>query len=510
MARLGERAEGARGVVSERAQLAKGSLRTWDAVAISISVLSPAMAMQLNTGGVAAQAGGSTPLAFLLGGIACLTLAFVVVGFTRRMAAAGYAYTYISRSLRQRSGFMAGWLYSFGFVCFVPMTMAGVGALSASLLGLSGPWWFYFFLMGMALLVILSVVRIKVTTKLQLTLGVLTVAVLVAVDVIVTAHGGAHGQSASAFSFNKTVSGGFHGVFYGIILGVTSYIGFETAADFGEETANPRRAIPVAVIAAVIFAILFYVWTTYATTIGYGASALAKNPAPWVNNGVAGVASRFANSTLSDLVLIGALFSAFVVCVACATAASRTLFAMGRERVIPEWFSHTHRRFRTPVNATVVVAAVSTAVAAVVGFGFGNKSLGGDAFTVYYLLATIGTLAIILVYIGLCLGGIAFFKRTSRRFNPLIHLLVPLIGAVIFAAAWYGSVFPAPPAPINVSPYVTGAWFVLGLGVLGWLSLRRPDSIGRVGSILGEEGGAEAETLDARQPTGPAPGSPRP
>src|SRR4051812_43319473 len=86
--------------------LARGSLRTIDAVAISVSVLSPAMAMQLNTGGVAATAGGSTPLATLLGGIACLTLGFVVIGFTRRMAAAGYAYTYVSRSLGKGPGFL--------------------------------------------------------------------------------------------------------------------------------------------------------------------------------------------------------------------------------------------------------------------------------------------------------------------------------------------------------------------------------------------------------------------
>src|SRR3954464_6391590 len=69
--------------------LARGSLRTVDAVAISISVLSPAMAMQLNTGGVAGTAGGSTPLAFLLGGIACLALAFVVIGFHPPVAPAG-------------------------------------------------------------------------------------------------------------------------------------------------------------------------------------------------------------------------------------------------------------------------------------------------------------------------------------------------------------------------------------------------------------------------------------
>ena len=118
-------------------ELAHGSLRLWDAIAISVSVIAPGMAMLLNVTGVAAVAGGSTPLAFLLGGIACLALAFVVIGFTRRMASAGYAYTYASRSLGKEAGFMAGWLYFFGFICFVPMTMSAVGYLAADLLGLN-------------------------------------------------------------------------------------------------------------------------------------------------------------------------------------------------------------------------------------------------------------------------------------------------------------------------------------------------------------------------------------
>ncbi|HEY2272320.1 MAG TPA: hypothetical protein VGH30_06075, partial [Jatrophihabitantaceae bacterium] len=67
-------------------RLAKGSLTLPDAIAISISVIAPGMAAFLNVAGVAATAGGSTTLAFLLGGVACLALAFVVIGFTRRMA----------------------------------------------------------------------------------------------------------------------------------------------------------------------------------------------------------------------------------------------------------------------------------------------------------------------------------------------------------------------------------------------------------------------------------------
>src|SRR5262250_379375 len=113
------------------------------------------MAMLLNTSGVAVAAGGSTPLAFLLGGIGCLALAFVVVGFSRRMASAGYAYTYASRSLGKEAGFMAGWLYFFGFICFVPMTMSGVGFLAADLLGLNPKLWIVFFFIRMVLFLIL-------------------------------------------------------------------------------------------------------------------------------------------------------------------------------------------------------------------------------------------------------------------------------------------------------------------------------------------------------------------
>src|SRR5215813_14617966 len=326
-------------------ELAHGSLRLWDAIAISVSVIAPGMAMLLNVTGVAAVAGGSTTLAFLLGGIACLALAVVVIGFCRRMATAGYAYTYASRSLGKEAGFMAGWLYFFGFICFVPMTMSGVGFLAADLLGLNPKLWILFFFIGMVLFLILSTVHIKVTTRVQLIVGIVTVAVIILVDVVTTAKGGSHGQALSAFSFGHTLKGGFTGVFYGIILGVTSYIGFETAADFGEETANPRRNIPIAVIVATLFAIILYLWTTYSITIGFGVNngkAMGSDPVALKTTAV-----TYVGSFTGTLVEIGGMLAAFIVCVACATAAARTLFAMGRAGVLPAAFARTHPRFRT-------------------------------------------------------------------------------------------------------------------------------------------------------------------
>lgn len=466
--------------------LARGVLSTRDAITVSVTVLAPGMTMLLNVPGVAAVAGGSTPLAFLIGGIACLALAFVVVGFTRRMASAGYAYTYVSRTLGKSAGFVAGWLYGFCMLCAVPMTMAAVAFLLCDLLHVPMHWWFPIFVAGMVLLVVLSVARIQITTRVQLIVGLATVTVLLIVNVAVTVKGGAHGNTLQPFTFSHTERGGFSGVFYGVILGVSSYIGFETAADFGEETATPRRAVPRAVIASVLIAIVLYLWTTYSLTIGFGVSEVGTFGAdPFA---LKTIADSYLSSTFGTLVEVGALLSAFFICVGCVTAGTRTIYAMSREGALPQWLGVINSRSKTPVNATVTSAVLATVLAAAVGFGFDSDDLGGQPITVYYFFATLGTLAIVIVYIGLCVGGAVFFRKTHPRYNPLVHAGVPAVGVVIFCGALYGSVYPAPVYPLNLTPYIAHTWLMAGIIVVAVLRNRRPATVRRIGSIVGEEG----------------------
>jgi amino acid transporter len=189
--------------------------------------------------------------------------------------------------------------------------------------------------------------------------------------------------------------------------------------------------------------------------------------------------------------------AAFIVCVACVTAGTRTLFAMGREGVLPKVFARTHPRFQTPVYATVTVAAVATVMALIIGYPLSDAAFGAP-FSNYYFWATAGTLLIIVVYIMLCVGGIVFFARTrdTRRWNPILHVAIPVIGVVVFGAALYGSVHPTPAGIIKWTPYLAIVWLVLGLGAVLWLRARRADAVARIGSILGEEGGSDAKLLD--------------
>ena len=170
---------------------------------------------------------------------------------------------------------------------------------------------------------------------------------------------------------------------------------------------------------------------------------------------------------------------------------------MGREGVLPAAFGRTHDRFKTPVSATVAVAILATVMALLVGYPFSDAAFG-QPFSNYYFWATTGTLLIIIVYIMLCIGGIVFFYQTraSRNWNPLVHVVVPVIGAIVFGAALYGSIHPTPPGILKWTPYLTAVWLVIGIGVLFWLRSRRPDSVAQIGSILGEEGGTDAAVLD--------------
>jgi amino acid transporter len=136
-------------------------------------------------------------------------------------------------------------------------------------------------------------------------------------------------------------------------------------------------------------------------------------------------------------------------------------------------------------------------MALVMGYPLSDSAFG-QPLSNYYFWATAGTLLVIVVYIMICIGGIVYFwnTRASRNWNPLVHVGIPVVGAVVFGAALYGSIHPAPPGILKWTPYVALVWLALGIGVLLWLRSSRPDQVAQIGSILGEEGGAEATVLD--------------
>ena len=209
-----------------------------------------------------------------MAGAGSLCLASVIIRFTRRMASAGGVYTYSSRGSGPGGGFIAGWLYAGGFAAGISFVMIISGfflnQVMAAHVGIhfGADGWFWWFLILMALLTAIALLDVRISTRTQLVIGVASVAAIVLLLVIVLAKGGDAGVTLKPFDPGRLPS--VHGLFLAVVLAFTGFIGFEAAASLGEETADPLRVIPRAILMAIGVGIVYYVFLSWVMAVGFG------------------------------------------------------------------------------------------------------------------------------------------------------------------------------------------------------------------------------------------------
>lgn len=471
-------------------RLRGGVLGAKDAFAASFALLALAMGSSVATSSVAGTAGAAAPLAYLLAGAGSLCLASVIVRFTRRMASAGGLYTYISRGLDARTGFIGGWLYSMAFAAGVSFVMIISAVFLSQIFTVHAHvniGWFPLFFIEMAVLLVVALVDIRISTRAQLIAAALGTLAIVVAMVVTDVKGGAGGVSLQPF--NPDHVPGLHDYFLGMVFAFTGFIGFEAAAALGEETKNPLRVIPRAALTAVIVAVVFYVFVAFSMSIGFGIGNAGK----WAQDPTAldTITTRYAGSALAVIVDAGVVIDAFVAALAGILLVSRTLYAMGRDGGLPRAFAWTHPRFRTPWLG-IITPVVLTLVLVI-----WLARLTYDNPLVYFgFMATTATFGILATYILISVAGIVYFWREKRaggvRYNPLLDLLLPLGAIVICGLTIYYSIEPVPPAPIKWAPWIALGWLCLGLATLAWLSINHLEKVRSFGRILGEEKPSEA------------------
>jgi len=465
--------------------LRRGILGLTDAFAMSLALLALVMASSLATSGAAGKAGAAVPLAYLVAGIGSLCLASVIIRFTRRLASAGGLYTYTARGLGNQFGFVGGWLYSWGFAAGVSFVMVIASVFMSTVLTVHTSIdlsWFQCFWILMAALAVLALLDIRISTRTQLVAAAAGAGIILLLAIIILAKGGDSGVTLSPF--NPSHANSTHDFFQAMVFAFTGFIGFEAAAALGEEAAEPRKIIPKAILSAVVVALVFYVFLTWAMSIGFG----VDNAAQWAANPAAldALATRYVGSWFATIVDIAVVVDAFVAALAGVALVSRTAYAMGREGGLPRVFAWTHPRFRSPW-----VAIISTLLLTVILVSWLARGTW-DPFTFFAFLATTATFGILGVYILIALGGALYFWRSRQAadvgYNIVFDVVLPIVAIVICALTIYWSIFPRPPHPISYAPWVAGGWLLLGLVWLGWLNVTAPEKVEQFGTVLAEGG----------------------
>lgn len=323
-----------------------------DVISQSVSVMAPAMSGAFLTYQASIKAGGATPLAFLGGTIAMLFVGLTVAQFSKSVSSAGGLYTYVAQGLGKTWGFVAGWLYIAAFLIIGGAVMAGFGFFSAqtiqSITGSSAPIsWLWFFSAGILASALLSMFNVEVSTRTQLLLSVITIGIMVVVSMIVIGIGSPEtsvldgqteianpGASFDMSAFNPGAAGAsWMGILFGMSFAMLSFTGAETSATLAEETRNPHKNVPIAVVGSIVIVGIVYLIITYATSIGFGVQQAAND---WPAS-VAGLGVVAPNRVMETLVLGSAAVASFLCALGLHNTVSRVLFTMGREHVLPRW-----------------------------------------------------------------------------------------------------------------------------------------------------------------------------
>jgi amino acid transporter len=436
----------------------------------SITHMAPGAAVAYSIYISVPEARQALPLAVLLALVACLCSATAIGQLAKHFPSAGGLYTYAARSLGPWAGFLVAWL----FILFEPLVAPflylefgwAMHEVMSSEAGwhYSGQWWIW--VLVMATVVFLLTYRdIRISTTAGVLLGAFEILVFAALAIwMLLSNAG----DLNLAPFNPAhAHGSWNGVFRGMVFAILAFIGFEAAAPLGEEAKHPRRTVPLAVVGSALAIGLFYVLCSYAWVFGAGFQNFvdqATGADPWRNLG------KVFWGTGWIIVFIAIVNSIAANSNAAVNAATRVFYALSRNRLAPRQLGRTHPEFKTPHVAIAWLSVFAVVLSFILGWKWGP--LVGFA-----LIATLAVIVVVVVYILLCFGCMWFYWTKRRdEFNPLLHFVLPLAGAVLFFFPLYYQYVKFPPTyPIKYANWIGLGWIVAGVILAAYVSIRHPE-----------------------------------
>src|SRR3984885_1233823 len=355
-----ERPEG--GLIA-RSQLKQDAIGLPGAVMQNVTHIAPAIAAFFFTPLIVSFAGGHAPLAYLIGFVVVLALGMCLVQLAKRFPSAGGYYTYVSRTLGPRLGFLTGWLYALYSPIVAGPALAFLGViLQGELSSYYHVTWFQWWI-----LVVVGLPLIALAGYLGIALSVRTIVIVGAMEFLIVlflglwglADPGPGGFTFQAFSygFNPGSIATSSGFALAVVFTVQGLTGWEAAVPLAEETENPRRNVPRATMASIAIIGVMLVVVIWGQVIGWGDTNLGKLiSSPELPALV--IAHRVWGSVWGLALL--AMFTAVLgATIACQNVATRMWYGMGRSGVLPSAFGRVDPVRKTPTLAVTTQLVVS-------------------------------------------------------------------------------------------------------------------------------------------------------
>jgi amino acid transporter len=433
--------------ISDESRLRRNALTASHIVASTLASIAPAMSFFFGFAVIVQGAGLAAPLTILIAMVVILFLTNTIAEFSRFTPSTGSFVTFTGKAFGPSVGTAVSVFITFGYIVAASTVVSIAGTWIAETLklfvGVSIHW---------AILTVLISVASGWLVMRGVALSTLWSGIFFYFEVGLLILGSilmlvAHRSFLTLAPFRiSNLSGGLAGLGAGFPLAVYLFIGWENSASLAEETENPRRDIPRALVTCTLAIGIFYMFLAYATTVAFkmDAHALSASRIPFLDG------LRSSASALLIVAYIAGVTSILGSLIGLVNSQARILFNSGREGLLPEFLGKIHPRHQTPHIALCIFLII--AVALILGVGLLGKVAPMDYFG---YAGTLGAIPIILTYMLTNLALPIYVIRHHRsELNLFRHVLLPIVGTLIMLFPLWGLIQPGQPWPFNIFPRI--------------------------------------------------------
>lgn len=388
------------------------TLGLWSVVLFGLAYMTP-MIVFGTFGALASASQGTTAMAYFIAALAIFLTAASYGVMARVYPVAGSAYTYARRSLNSGVGFLVGWAVLLDYF-FLPMVIWLIGAAYLTAAFPAVPAWMW--IVGFIVLTTaINVIGIAFANRVNVVLMLVQLSVLVAFVALaaryVAALNGAGGLASVRPFFEAGVP--FSASVAGAAIAAYSFLGFDAVSTLTEETREPTRTMPKAIMIIAVIGGLLFTGSAYITQLAHPGGTFAS-----VDSAASEIALMIGGDLFVTVFLATLVVAQFTSGLAAQASVGRLLFAMGRDGVLPAGlFGKLHEMWRTPVLNLVFVGVVGL-LALTLDVTTSTSFINFGAFLAFT--------AVNVSVIALYLKGNAIV----RPLGPVLGLAVPAAGAL--------------------------------------------------------------------------------
>ncbi|HEY3752380.1 MAG TPA: APC family permease [Pseudonocardiaceae bacterium] len=442
------------------------------------------------------------PAAFVLLGVVLIVFCVGYNAMSRRISNAGAFYAYIAQGVSRPAGVAAAWIA----MCCYNLLQVGLygifGALGAPLLNswlhINLAWWAWA-LIAWAIVAVLGLAQVEFNGSV---LGILMVAEVVVILIYCAAfvsHPAGGVVTGTTFLPSHLFVTGWGAL---LVIAMTGFVGFESAAFYSEEAKDSQRTVPKATYVCVGLIALLYCLSSWAMSVVTGPGQIVATSGKLGGETLFTLAAGILGSAWGTIGHVLLLTSVLAAMISYHASASRYVFSLGREGVLPSAFGRTLPKTGAPVWGSLT----QTLIGLIVIIAYAASHLD-PLVNLFFWLGTTGGFGVLVLLMGTSAAVIGYFSRKGGE-NAWRAIIAPgltfvaLAAAVVLSVLNFSTLLGVPNDSVARWAF-PAAYLVVALGGVLWaavLRARRPEVYQRIGlgvsaetgrsTALGTEGGS--------------------